>query len=37
MASELQWLARGLRAGEVPTVGFIGDSYSGGSADVPPA
>ena len=37
MASELQWLARGLRAGEVPTVGFIGDSYSGGSADVPAA
>ena len=37
MASELQWLARGLRAGEIPTVGFIGDSYSGGSADVPPA
>lgn len=37
MASELQWLARGLRAGEVPTVGFIGDSYCGGSADVPPA
>ena len=37
MASELQWLARGLRAGEVPTIGFIGDSYSGGSADVPPA
>nr|DAW08900.1 MAG TPA: hypothetical protein [Caudoviricetes sp.] len=37
MASDLQWLARGLRAGEVPTVGFIGDSYSGGSADVPPA
>ena len=37
MASELQWLARGLRAGEMPTVGFIGDSYSGGSADVPPA
>ena len=37
MASELQWLARSLRAGEVPTVGFIGDSYSGGSADVPPA
>ena len=37
MASELQWLARGLRAGEVPTVGFIGDSYSGGSADVPSA
>ena len=37
MASELQWLARGLRAGEVPTVGVIGDSYSGGSADVPPA
>ncbi len=36
MASELQWIARGLRAGEVPTVGFIGDSYSGGSADVPP-
>lgn len=37
MASELQWLARGLRAGEVPTIGFIGDSYSGGSADVPAA
>lgn len=37
MASELQWLARGLRAAEVPTVGFIGDSYSGGSADVPAA
>lgn len=37
MVSELQWLARGLRAGEVPTVGFIGDSYSGGSADVPSA
>lgn len=37
MASELQWLARVLRAREVPTVGFIGDSYSGGSADVPPA
>lgn len=37
MASEIQWLASGLRAGEVPTVGFIGDSYSGGSADVPPA
>ena len=37
MASELQWLACGLRAGEVPTVGFIGDSYSGGSADVPAA
>ena len=37
MVSELQWLARGLRAGEIPTVGFIGDSYSGGSADVPAA
>lgn len=37
MASELQWLARGLRAREVPTVGFIGDSYSGGSTDVPAA
>lgn len=37
MASDLQWLARGLRAGEVPTVGFIGDSYSAGSADVPAA
>lgn len=37
MVSELQWLARGVRAWEVPTVGFIGDSYSGGSADVPPA
>lgn len=37
MASELQWLARGLRAGEVPTIGFIGDSYSGGSSDVPAA
>ena len=37
MVSELQWLARGVRAGEIPTVGFIGDSYSGGSADVPAA